>query len=1125
VAGGRIVSALFFIWLGSAQALAAETDEEFDLRIPATRAETAIKSLSRLTGYSVIYQSGDVEHLRTKPLAGRYTLQQALDALLHGTGLTGGVTKGGVITISPDTSAKARDLDKGEAMRAETTRKGTFAGVLAGILSILTAQSASSQDDPDEVLEEVVVTGSRIVKRDYVANSPIVSMDSEILDTFGSVELERKLSYLPQFAPGETSFDAGLTGGTRNRTSLNLRGLTSTRNLVLLDGRRAQPSSSDLIIDVQTIPSALIDRVEIITGGASAVYGSDAISGVVNFILKKDFEGVEGDFQYGFTEEGEGETINAALTLGSNFAENRGNATLSFSYFDRDDIRNNERDFYRREVESGIGGDEFLPQGVYNPAIIGLVGPAVSPTPPTFFGVFGPPAGLNPNRPSAAAYATVFGPQAVPGSRIGFNNDGTLFTQNNVVLNYKGPGIDEAMNIAQNGTVQYWGSYAGRSLLQTPIERYNGFGHLTYGLTDDIKVYGQFMVTKSTGINQDDADRAAFNVWDLIVPVTNPFIPPDLATLLASRPAPGAPFTITKTLTQWDRKLDLDNSLYQILVGAKGEISAYDLNWEVYGSYGETDSTATQFDPGGTLWSRALDLLDDPDGGASKCAGGFNPFGTNPVSAECIDYMTQELPREEHLNQGSTEATISGHLFDLPSGELLFAAGFGWRQDRITTRLDSLINGDTATGDVIIVSPSRPTEGETEVWELFAELEIPLLKDLPGVVDLTSNAGYRYSDYKTAGGAHSYKADLSWTVMPSFRVRGGYQRAIRAPNIGELFGGTVGGAGFIGFFFQGPGQGDPCDIRGALRNGPDAAQVRQLCLDTGMSPAVVDTFTYGPPIVGRQDLSNPLLDPEKADTFTAGFVWQPEHRAFDQLSFSADYYRIEIEDAINPITGVDALRHCFNVTGLNSAYDANNMFCDQIHRDSGTFITLIETVLVNSGGIETDGVEIQADVGFGLSTLGLGQGSGSLNFNFVGTYVNSFEITQLAGLPTLDYAGINVPFVSSDSISSQPEWKFNLATTYSVKSVVAGLRWRFLDSMEDESSIITPGNVLPGVGSYHTLDFFANWAINDTYLIRGGIDNLTDEDPNEVRGLAGVTDERLYDPIGRRFYLAVSARF
>jgi outer membrane receptor protein involved in Fe transport len=812
--------------------------------------------------------------------------------------------------------------------------------------------------------------------------------------------------------------------------------------------------------------------------------------------------------------------VNAGLTLGANFADNRGNATLSFSYFDRDDVRYNDRDFYRRQAESGIGGDDFLPQGVYNPAIVGLIGPAVSPRPPTFFGVFGPPAGLNPNTPSAAAYAAVFGPQAVPGSRIGFNNDGTLFTQNNVVLNYNGPGIDEGFNLAQNGSLQYWGTFAGRALLQAPVERYNIFGRTTYQPADDLEIYGQFMYTKSTGVNQDNADRAAFNVWDLIVPVTNPFIPVDLATLLASRPAPDAPFTVTKTLTQWDRKLDLDNSLYQILVGARGTITALDLGWEIYGSYGETDSTRTQFDPGGTLWSKVLDLLDDPDGGASKCDGGFNPFGTLPVSAECIDYMTQELPAEEHLDQAVLEAIIRGDLFELPAGELLFAAGAGWRENEITTRLDSAINGDSATGDVIIVSPSRPTEGKTEVWEVFGELEIPLVRDKPGVVDITTNLGYRYSDYDASGGAHSYKGDLNWTVVPAFRLRGGYQRAIRAPNIGELFGGTVGGAGFIGFFFEGLGQGDPCDIRGPLRNGPNAVQVRQLCLDTGISPAVIDTFTYNPPIVGRQDLSNPQLDPEEADTYTAGFVWQPEFDPFSLLSLSVDYYRIEIKDAINPIPGVDALDHCFNITGLNPGYDPDNQFCGQIHRDSGSFITLIETVLVNSGGIETDGVDIQADVGFELDALGLGDNPGSLTFNFVGAYVNSFEITQLAGLTTRDYAGI-----FSSSIASHPEWKFMLTTTYDRGPFAMGLRWRYLDSMDDESAIVTPNAVLPGVSTYSTLDLFAHWNINDNLRLRGGVDNLTDKDPNEIRDLAGVTQESLYDPIGRRFYIAVSARF
>lgn len=971
---------------------------------------------------------------------------------------------------------------------------------------------------PADQVEEVVVTGSRIAKRDFVSDSPIVTVQTKALQDVGSVEVEQKLARLPQFSPGATQFQTSLQNGNVGAATLNLRNLGATRNLVLVDGRRAQPSGANMQIDVNSLPAALIEGVEVISGGASAVYGSDAVSGVINFKLKRRFSGFEVSSQYGVGEKGDGRTYDLSLTAGGNFADNRGNAVLSLGYFQRDAIPMNARGYFSRAAAAGLGGSNILPTGVYTPTTAGPIGPA-DLSPPYLL-----PGG---NAPSAAALATLFNGYGVssvvtPATSLGFNPDGTLFTANNGVRNYKGPGLDGGYYADRTGQLVYNNQVSDLTLLTAPLKRWNGFAHVDYDLNDAVSVYGQAMLTSYRTITQQADIPAGFNVWNLVVPVSNPFIPTDLRTLLASRAQPNAPFSIMKSISEFGpRTVRHDTTLYQVLAGVRGTVPGQDWTWDAYGSYGRTeiDQTTTS----GAVSYKALEsLLFAADGGNAICAGGFNPFRSGSVSGACKTLVSRDAPSISTSDQYVVEATLQGGLFDLPAGRVRFAVGADYRRNSSVFRNDSVLNRALPSVDYIALAPSASTVGATSVKEIYGELNIPLLRNLPGVKELSIDPAYRYSDYSNSGGVSAYKVDFNWTVIDQVRLRGGYQRAIRAPNIGELFAGAISNAPLIGFTFQ--GQGDPCDVTSRYRSAsnPDAARVRALCVSQGVPAGAVDSFSFPAPQVGGSIVSRSDLQPEEADTFTAGVVLRP---AFDspllsRLTLSVDFYDISIKDAINYIPATSSLYNCFNNLGSNPTFDANNLYCQQITRSAGGQIVSLNTRPVNAGGIKTRGEDIQLDWSVDLESLGLDPSSGTMALNVVATHLERFQIANLPGAAFLEYAGT----LGVDS-GPLPEWRTNTTLSYQRGPATIGLRWSYLASMDSSTKITSPTAVRPGVPSYNTFDLFGRWALSQDVELRGGVTNLFDKKPLDVDGNPGQTNPSVYDPLGRRFYVAATLRF
>ena len=369
----------------------------------------------------------------------------------------------------------------------------------------------------------------------------------------------------------------------------------------------------------------------------------------------------------------------------------------------------------------------------------------------------------------------------------------------------------------------------------------------------------------------------------LTVPVTNPFIPNDLRAILASRPSPNAAFNIQKRFDNLGPRTEDDHyDVYQFTYGGSGDFGFRDWTWDADVSYGRTQYLADERNY--PLVSRLNGLLAAPGGGTGLCDGGFNPFGLQPLSAACARYVTRDEKNRTTLDQLVVEANVQGSLLRLPAGDPRFAAGADYRRNTYDFRPTP----DVASGDLANFNPILPSGGSEDVKEVYGELLVPVLRDLPLVREFNLDLGYRYSDYDTVGGENTYKADFDWAVAGGVRLRGGYARAIRAPSVGELFQAASQTGVSLGTLGPIPG-GDPCDIRSGYRaaGGATAAAVRALCVAQGVPANFIDSFLNTSSRTPSTTAGNSALEAETADTYSIGAVWRPHfsHSLCSRMTF------------------------------------------------------------------------------------------------------------------------------------------------------------------------------------------------------------------------------------------------
>lgn len=983
-----------------------------------------------------------------------------------------------------------------------------FAGAALVAAASLMAAPAMAQDEQQDSVDDIVVTGSRIARQDYVSTSPIVTVGQEDFQATGSVTIDTLINDLPQFVPSINSTSNNPSNG--GQANINLRGLGTVRTLVLMNGRRVIPSNSDGTVDVNIFPTALLRNVEVISGGASAAYGSDALAGVANFILNEEFEGVQFDAQYGITDRDDGATESYSVTLGAPFADDRGHAVFSLGRSTRDLIYNAARDF---SSVSGASGTSPLGSTVFD----------------------------SNNLPTIAFVRSYFGDASLTNTgSFGFNDNGSVFSYVRQ-LGFISPGGIDYDGFRTRST-DYVYNTGPLNYNQLPLERWNAYSSLTYKLNDAAEVYGSLLFTEYSA-DQELAASPAAAATGFRVPSTNPFITPAIRSFLNARTLPNASFRLDKRFNEVGGRHSTENyTIYQGTFGVRGDlVGLKDWTYDIYGQYGRNERTTLQ--TGNVSRSAVQTLLNAADGGRSICAGGFDPFGISNLSPACVAYISRVSQNVTAQEQTVIEASLQGGLIDLPAGEARFAAGIQYREDDFDFRPDASLsrtnplicdNGATPVGaantcpvgsglvggsEIAGFNPTPALKGTTNSVEYFAEFLVPLLADLPFIQQLDLNLGYRYSDYSTVGGVKAYKADLDWEIVDSFRVRGGYSRSVRAPSIGELF--AAGGTTFPGIGSPSATglSGDPCDIRSSYRqaSNPNAAAVRALCLAQGISAAAIDTFVFSNNQVSGISGGNPNLFEETSDSFTVGAVFTSPFQSpwLSGISASLDYYSIEIEDVIGSVGASTQLQGCYNAQGQNPTYSATNGFCQLFIRDplSGAVINAQE-LQANLATLKTSGIDAQFDWTVGLADIGAPDW-GSLALNVVIGWLENRERQDVAGGPFINRTG------TIDSVfgNTFPEWKGLTSLTWANGPFSLGARWRHVGEMRQFATTTD-------LDSADYYDLVGSWAINDTVSLRATVNNVGDEQPIVYSpGVQANTDPSTYDTLGRRYSIGLTARF
>jgi len=996
------------------------------------------------------------------------------------------------------------------------------------------AGTAYAQDN----VEAVTVTGSRLPST-FEAPTPVTVLDASQIKMSGQINIEDTLNETPQFrgSQGDGKYNNGQgTGGA----TLNLRGLGANRNLVLVNGRRYTIQGPDQTTDVDTIPVALIQRTEIVTGGSSAVYGSDAITGVVNFIMRQDFEGVEAQSHVDFDSATTTPTWSVDLTAGANFAHDKGNVAISMDYMNRGAISRQDRGgIYippygdgcvtaatasSRQLGTQItglsgqacldaggkpglvfAGSGDIPNGRYTPTYL----PGAANT-----GAL--PGGLGAATNAAYAAAGLSGLTANNGFGYTYNNDGLTAR----------PAIDP--NDRYNLTLPNY--------LQIPQERWmiNSFAH--YDLLPRVTAYAEMHFSTNTVVSR--LSPSNINAT-MLFNDNNPYVSPAMQGLFTQLDNDEqGPITTTEgaktyTTTPGDGLVSMNvgrrftdvgyrisnaqRDAWRFVGGFRGSLpdaSPYflkDMSYDIYYDYAKT--VLTERENGNVSRSKLQDSLLSAGGAAPVC----DIFGQN-ISAACVKAIAVTSTNVTSAQQAGAQGSISGTAFDMPAGPVAFALGGEWRSTSASYVPDQFLS----SGDVAGFNAAQPTNGSEAVREIFGEVRVPLLKDVPFVQQLSINGAFRNSNYNLVGvgSVWTYSGGADWKVDDNISFRGQYQRAIRAPNVGELFGGQT--LNFTAYT-------DPCASPANAGN----AAIRAICLAQGVPTANVFTSQVQPtPLVGNVGGGNPQLQAEASETITFGTVITPE--AIPGLAVSVDWFSIDINGAIAPLGGglVSTGNLCFN-----TLQQASSLYCQAFHRDPGTGAInaplYVQVGNANTGAAKTQGVDFAGQYNIDLD-FGYLSNESNLSVSTNWTWTTEFTNTPVKELTNTKNECVGS--FGTTCGSPVPSLKGTTRLTWSDGDTSISLRHRYTGGVTVDSYIIpfrsvaaTPAlNTLtnPIIPDFHYFDLSGSYALTDEIQLDGGINNIFNVGPPILGSSANgnVTFPATYDPNGQTFFLNVTFR-
>jgi len=970
---------------------------------------------------------------------------------------------------------------------------------------------------------EIVITGTLIRNPNLVASAPVTVLGHDEIQLRQTNTAEDILRTIPGAAP---SIGAQVNNGNGGSSYVNLRSLGSNRNLVLLDGVRIVPVDLSGRVDLNNIPLALVDRVDVLTGGASSTYGADAVAGVVNFVTRNDFAGMELAVSDQITQRGDGNYLRGDLTLGANFDDGRGNAVLSLGYQESDPVyQGGDRPFSSLALDSSSPGN------------LGLSGSSTT-------------------TPSALDLGAGIGRQQV-------SPDGQTIVPFYQPFNFN-----------------------PYNVFQVPFKRYNMFSAAHYDITDHLTVYGRGMYSNNT-IDTIIAPSGVF-ASTVTVPISNPFLTaaqrtflcangdfdpltPGRQTITAAQCAaaataltPTSPgyqavtFGLRRRSTEVGPRIsDYNTQMFDFRAGVRGDITDK-IGFDVWAARGISDKK--QAIQNYVLLSRTRQALLASN--TTSCFDTtnncvplniFGPIGS--ITPEMSEFISQQASTQVKSELSQAHATING---DTPlqlwaKNPVSFAVGAEYRKYHAEQRADALAKSAGELGGAGGAAPD--ITGGLDVYEGFAEVVAPILSDMPFADELQIEAGIRRSHYTIATASSpkfnttTWKVAGSWAPVRDIKFRGNYQHAVRAPNIAELF--TP-----LTTVLTNLAQ-DPCAGTAPTLN----ANLLAICL-AQRAPAASIGFINNP-TAGQANITtggNLNLKPEKANTWTVGAVMRP--RFLPGFSATVDYYHIKVTDAITLPTPADIIFNCFGATPASPPANASSPACTAIQRSvltgqldgSPAEVPGLFGALSNQGQITTDGVDFTFDYRHNLGTILNAPAKWSSNFGGNWTHSQKFKATATSvNRECVGFYSANCGFPAGGLL---PEWSFNWRNTLSLGRVDLSLLWRYMSGMKYEpglpplfsgtvssfptSSVFynTPGNLngenvnFNKISAYSWFDFSTRFNVNEHFDLTFTIMNLLDKKPPVVGNTAGTTSQNsgntfpaTYDPLGRRFAAGARIKF
>jgi len=979
-------------------------------------------------------------------------------------------------------------------------------GLAATPLTVLAQDAGTDTNEEDLYLEEVIVTGSRLKENpNLMAPTPVLSVSGAEGDIRGNARVEDFVNILPQVFAGQAS---EVSNGASGTATLNLRGLGSQRTLVLIDGHRLPYGSSGISsANVDLVPMQLVERVDILTGGASAVYGSDAVGGVANFILKRDFEGVEFGYQRGWQHNKNSDSLwegvlEAAsqpvpgsstdgveglfhMIVGINSADGSGNATVFASYENRRAIAQADRVFSGCALGQDDGAESF---GGY-----GCIG--------------------------SANYRLFAG----AGGFAFQEEDGTI-------VPWAG-GPSQTFN------------FGPFNFFQRPSERYTIYAKSHYEVFDGHEVFLDIEYINNVSDAQI-APTASFGLSSYQINCDNPFIQGtpglNLATdVYGCSPDDIANGTIVNRIGASHRNVEggprnsrNENSALRFVTGMRGSFLDDVWGYEVFAQVSQTrdQSESTNDFVVANLQQAFLAVLDDD--GNPVCidpTGGCVPYNifTRPGGMTGVDPAATDFIQGIGLVNGSTAQQVYGGSVQADLGEygwqlpwadygMRFLAGVEYRRDSLKSRPDEIsqVPGGGFTG---VGGASLPVAGKVTVKEIYTEVELPILTDKPFAKELTLRGQYRYSDYRRSGNdtqskvnTDTYGVSLAWAPIDDLRIRGQYQRSVRAPNVIELYAGqntNLPNLSPAGTNANGVQLFDPC-----ASDAPIASLA--TCANTGVTAAQYGSIFD---VISGQTQSltggNPFLDPESADTYTIGFVWTPGFA--EGLSVAIDYFDIKVDDAISGgIPAQTTLDQCLT-TG-------NPTFCDLIQRDfngslaSGTPGVGFQQTNVNIAALETKGVDFQVLYAWDAGNHGF-------RVDYAATYLDKLDTVPYPGADPIECAG----FFGNQCGTPNPDYRHRALLTWMTPwTVDVVLTWRYFGSADNDN---VNEELETKLDTVNYIDLAATYNVTDNIQLRGTVLNLFAEDPPVFSGAGpalgnGNTYPTVYDT-GTAWFVAVKFNY